>query len=499
MIVSKGLVEYIVKLIIDKEKNFTPHRVVNGKKLIYADHYTLHFILRGMPMKNPKMKVNKSEVIWNTNKPGGWSKYKEMRENNTDLDCIAESAENLTSNEIMTRLENKTSKIKYKSFGKVKNSRGMENDKELEVLYSEKTMATSPKEIQEVEDKIAGKLLEKQRKEYENKLEHLKNIKKEKGKSAAIFKLKEKVIGSKKEGMESVSMKDPVSGSMICDPEQLKQASTEYLSKLLTNRDPKDGYQRGFETLRLLHDSRMSEELENEDKLTYQDFENMLKKIKKKKAGKYKFILNGGKSYKDALFSVFEKVWESENKPSSWEYTNCTMLFKGKGLVSEFGNQRFIHSKDEIPKCFESLVIEKAKPKIVKKCSKFQIGGLPGHQSAEHLFTLKSIIALYLSQGKPLIVNCFDLKKYFDSEVLIDAMDKLYKSGIRGKLYKLIYELNKNNIIKIRTPVGTTDGFKTGENVTQGSVGGGLISSLNLDIPIFKCFQNSEHEAVYGS
>ena len=168
VIVSKGLVEYIVELIIDKEKNFTPHRMVNGKKLIYADHYTLHFILRGMPMKNPKMKVNKSEVIWNTNKPGGWSKYKEMTENNTDLDSIAESAENLTSNEIMTRLENKTSKIKYRSFGKVKNSRGMENDKELEVLYSEKTMAASSKDIQEVEDKIAGKLLEKQRKEYEN-------------------------------------------------------------------------------------------------------------------------------------------------------------------------------------------------------------------------------------------------------------------------------------------------------------------------------------------
>ena len=78
-------------------------------------------------------------------------------------------------------------------------------------------------------------------------------------------------------------------------------------------------------------------------------------------------------------------------------------------------------------------------------------------------------------------------------------MDNLYTSGIRGKLHKLIYKLNKNNIIQIRTPVGTTDGFKTGENVTQGSVGGGLISSLNLDIPILNFFKNSEHEAAYGS
>ena len=49
---------------------------------------------------------------------------------------------------------------------------------------------------------------------------------------------------------------------------------------------------------------------------------------------------------------------------------------------------------------------------------------------------------------------------------------------------KNIYELNKNNEIKIKTSVGTTRGFKSGENVTQGSVGGGLISSINLDIPI---------------
>ena len=77
-------------------------------------------------------------------------------------------------------------------------------------------------------------------------------------------------------------------------------------------------------------------------------------------------------------------------------------------------------------------------------------------------------------------------------------MDNLYKSGIKGKLYRLIYELNKNNFIKIKTPVGITDGFKTGENVTQGSVGGGLISSLNLDVPVATYFQNSEYEVHYG-
>ena len=35
--------------------------------------------------------------------------------------------------------------------------------------------------------------------------------------------------------------------------------------------------------------------------------------------------------------------------------------------------------------------------------------------------------------------------------------------------------------------------------MTQGSVGGGLISSLNLDIPIQSFFKNSEHEVSYGN
>ena len=155
----------------------------------------------------------------------------------------------------------------------------------------------------------------------------------------------------------------------------------------------------------------MSEECSDDDILTENDFQKMIKKLRMKKADKYKFILNGGKSYEAALFCLYKKVWGSELKPSSWEKSNSTILYKGKGSKNDFGNQRFIHSKDEIPKCFESLVIEKAKPKIVQKCSKFQIGGLPGHQAAEHLFTLKSIISLFLSQGKPLILTCFNLKK----------------------------------------------------------------------------------------
>ena len=64
-----------------------------------------------------------------------------------------------------------------------------------------------------------------------------------------MFKLKEKVLGSRKEGSESVSMNDPVTGQIMCDPEELKRASVDYLSSLLRNRDPKEEFKEDLKTL----------------------------------------------------------------------------------------------------------------------------------------------------------------------------------------------------------------------------------------------------------
>ena len=49
----------------------------------------------------------------------------------------------------------------------------------------------------------------------------------------------------------------------------------------------------------------------------------------------------------------------------------------------------------------------------------------------------------------------WDLKS-FDTENLIDCMSELYSSQIRGKIYRLIYKMNQNIRISVKTPVGET-------------------------------------------
>jgi hypothetical protein len=47
-----------------------------------------------------------------------------------------------------------------------------------------------------------------------------------------------------------------------------------------------------------------------------------------------------------------------------------------------------------------------------------------------------------------MLAQLYDLSKYFDKEILRDAMDTLYNAGISGKLYRLWFMLNKDTQIR---------------------------------------------------
>ena len=142
--------------------------------------------------------------------------------------------------------------------------------------------------------------------------------------------------------------------------------------------------------------------------------------------------------------------------------------------------------------------MDKSRDKMVKRCSKFQIGGIPGHRPQEHLYTVKSIISLYNFINIPLFLQLYDLSKYFDKEILRGAMDTLYDAGIEGKLYRLWYLMNKDSQIRVKTSFGMTDIATTGENVAQGSIGGGLVSALNLSKTTCDYFSGNDAEVSYG-
>ena len=70
-------------------------------------------------------------------------------------------------------------------------------------------------------------------------------------------------------------------------------------------------------------------------------------------------------------------------------------------------------------------------------------------------------------------------------------MNSIYNCGIKGKLYRLIFNMNKDTIIRVKTAVGETNEIETGENIGQGTLEGSNISAANILSILF-------HRAVHA-
>ena len=108
-------------------------------------------------------------------------------------------------------------------------------------------------------------------------------------------------------------------------------------------------------------------------------------------------------------------------------------------------------------------------------------------------------MALTEKNNEAIALQVFVLKKYFDRECLQDCLGELYRANIKGKLYKLLYELNKDTRIRVRTAVGDSETREISEGVAQGSMEGSLVSSLSISQGVTDFFGTRECEISYTS
>ena len=499
VIISQDLFPYVKSIEIDSTMKFSPSRVVNRKTTKYPDHFPVIIVFENIPRRRMLKNVQSSYITWNKNKEDGWEKYKSLTESNEAFTGLIDN-ENPATTDDMSKIESKLTKIKFSAFGKVKKKQ-KKQDKVLNNLYRNKAANfDDPVKLKSIDEKINNQIFEAQKVEFENEVQRVLLMKKCKGKTAAVFDAFKKFGGDNKVGQEQTPMLDPDSNLMLYDPASIKKASLKYCKDLLNVRPVHDEFEIDYLIQDLIHFVRADNANDDmNDVLNFSDFENRLKLVQKKGKSKYDFILKSGEAYKRIIFELFDKIWTTEMKPQQWRNTMIVQIHKGKGDLCSFDSQRNIHTKLDLPKLFEGIVVDRSKEKIIQKCSKFQIGGIPGHRPQEHLFTAKSIISLYSFLDTPLFLQLYDLSKYFDKEILRDAMDTLYNAGINGKLYRLWFMMNKDTQIRVKTSFGITDVAPTGENVAQGSIGGGLISALNLCKSMTAYFTGSDSEVSYGS
>ena len=195
-------------------------------------------------------------------------------------------------------------------------------------------------------------------------------------------------------------------------------------------------------------------EKEDDDELSREDFEKELISIRSKGKSIYYDLVKSGDGFKNNVYKFMSHIWKTENIPDMWDLTTLMQVFK-KGCKNSLESYRFVHLKKWMPRVFDGLLFNKMKPQLIQSMSKFQIGAKPGHRPQEHLFVLHSVLSLYKQLGTPLIISTYDISKYFDKHVLLDAQECLANASVDEKCYRLFYKLNRNTTVQVLTPMAS--------------------------------------------
>ena len=361
VIISKNLEFYLEEMRIDKNLNFTPFRSKpKSKDLIYSDHYALLLCFKNIQVDN-KVNVRNGvrHICWNTNKKDGWKNYFRETNMNKNLDKVM-STKGSNPNAMIKKIEKEVTNIKYKVFGKVSSKKKRNTTGKVNALQAKKKHFDNVlrgeellKKHEEIDQELKKAVDEVQKREMKAEVTKLKVIKATKGSSAAVFNLREGVLGSSKSSSDPISITDPLSGIPILSPNQIKKATLDYCVRLLTNREPKDGFVEVIRRKELMHALRMKEKIPNDcEELTLEMFSSTLRSLARKNGQKYKLILNGGQSLHNAIYQLFLSVWKTEQIPQVWHDSRLVQLWKGKGKEGDLQNTRFIHTKSEFQKFF---------------------------------------------------------------------------------------------------------------------------------------------------
>ena len=493
-IMSTSLLPYLTKVEIDIDKKITPRRVMKKKgkiTTIHSDHFSVLVEFKEIPRKHGN---EQPKPVWNLGKPDGWKVYESETNKIADkIQTIVEEEGDI--NTVMKKLEAMETKIKFKAFGKtkqsVKTNIKVKNCGPPCSKSSCKKCNNCKTQIQKDEETH-----ERQAHKIEAAIQKIKDSKQ--GRVGNVFMIKKVIAGPKKTPQEAAAIKDPKTGQLIVCKEDIKRATLEYCTKNLENNQPDIEVKEAVIRRKIDQVIKMSDKSGEEFDVTLQDYEQVLAKFAKKETKTYDYILNAGEKYKLVIYKLCKRIIENEEIPECFRITTLYMVWKRKGSADILKNNRFLHMKQVLARTVDSMVVQQMKQTLISKLSIYQVGGLPGHSINEHLLTIKTVLARLEEIGKGLIFLVMDIISFFDKEDIYDCLETMEALEVNKKATRMWYLLNKNTKIRVKTAFGLTNEAEVGDCLGQGTGGAGLVSAANLDLGLQRSFNNSKAVMNYG-
>lgn len=182
-------------------------------------------------------------------------------------------------------------------------------------------------------------------------------------------------------------------------------------------------------------------------------------------------IKNGGDSLYTSLYDMFIFLRNKEEIPDEWNKGIIIPVHK-KGAKNDLGNYRGITLNSCVSKIYNRLLSKAISSFLEENDSLGEIqGGFRGnHRCEDQIFTLKSIAASRLTEGKQTYLAFLDFKKAFDSVWREGMLNAAWGVGLRGRLWRVLSNLYNNVQSQVKFGNLTTDFIDIEEGVKQGCV-----------------------------
>ena len=128
-----------------------------------------------------------------------------------------------------------------------------------------------------------------------------------------------------------------------------------------------------------------------------------------------------------------------------------------------------------------------------------QVGGRKGMNVINHLWIVNGVINNVLSTKRknPIDIQIFDYKQCFDSLWLQECLNDLYDSGVKDDKLALLYNINTEVKVAVKTPVGRTKRESIFNVITQGDVFGPILCSNQVDTIGRECLVDKKYTYSY--
>ena len=279
-------------------------------------------------------------------------------------------------------------------------------------------------------------------------------------------------------------------GNLIISEEGINNENLKHYKNVLKNKpineELKD-HRRAREKLAMMRIENASKNKTPD--WTMKDLNVVLKNLKKNKSRDALGLANeifrpetAGNDLKEAVLKLMNRMKKEQKFPECLELCNVSSIFKKKGSRNTLDSYRGIFRVLVLRYILERLIYNDEFKNIDKNLTDCNVGARKGRNIRDNLFVLNAVLnAVNHDKNKPVDLGVYDVEKCFDSLWIYECINDVYETGMRNDKLSLLYKMNMNAQVAIKTASGITERTNIKDTVMQGTTWGPVFCTTSMD------------------